>query len=304
MSRKSASPSLSTSARIEEPLRRFRAFDLTIDSEFDLPGAVEVDGGAGAADIVILGGHATLAGATASLGPYRMAGNRVEFTAPGVGRYLIDAGAKIVVEADPGGDRDMLAALLIATALPAALWMRGDMAIHACGAVPVGASGAIAVTAPSGGGKSTLLATWAEAGAAVVADDVVRLSATDAVVTASGLPGGCFLPLPDSDERRFLAFSSDQMVASATLKALVQLDFAPGPPRLERLDSLAAVQLLLAARHRPKVPTLLGKNGALLATCGLLARKVAMYRLTVERGGARTIIDELARLATSTDTEI
>lgn len=280
-------------------MQRYRAFDLIVDSAFDLPGAVEVDASAGSPDILIVPGNATLPDATTSLAPYRMLGEMVEFTAAGVGRYLIDAGARITVEAEPGGDREMLIALLIATALPAALWMRGDMAIHACAAVPVGAAGAIAVTAPSGGGKSTLLAAWAEAGAGVVADDVVRLSVADGIITAGGLPGGCFLPLPDSDDRGFLTFPRDQIMASAPLKALVQLDFAPGSPRLKRLDPLAALQLLIAARHRPKVPTLLGKNGALLATCGLLAPKVAMYRLTIERGGANTIVDRLISLATA-----
>lgn len=304
MSRKSGSPSPSTSVLTEQQLGRFRAFDLIVDSAFEVPGAVEVDGGAGVADIVIVAGDARLVEATASLGPYRLFGDAIEFTAAGIGRYLIAAGSRITVEAEPGGDRDMLVALLIATALPAALWMRGDMAIHACAVVPQGASGAIAVTAPSGGGKSTLLECWAEAGAAVVADDVIRLSDADGVVSASGLPGGCFLPLPGSDDRRFLAFPSEQSIASAPLKALVQLDFAPGPPRLERLDPLAALQLLIAARHRPKVPTLLGKNGALLATCGLLARKVAMYRLTIERGGARNIVDRLSGLATADMMEI
>lgn len=284
-------------------MKRYRAFDLIVDSAFDLPGAVEVDVGVGAADISIVPGNAILSDATASLAPYRLSGDSVEFTAVGVGRYLIDAGTRIIVEEEPGGDREMLIALLIATALPAALWMRGDMAIHACAVMPPGASGAIAVTAPSGGGKSTLLQCWAEAGAAVVADDVMRLSDADGVVTASGLPGGCFLTLADSDDRHFLAFPPEQHMASAPLKALVQLDFAPGPPRLERLDALAALQLLIAARHRPKVPTLLGKNGALLATCGLLARKVAMYRLTIERGGAQTIVDRLSGLATAEMTE-
>ena len=280
-------------------MQRYRAFDLVVDSAFDLPGAVEMDESAGSPDILIVPGNATLPNATASLAPYRLSGNAVEFTAAGVGRYLIETGARITVEAEPGGDHDMLIALLIATALPAALWMRGDMAIHACAAVPVGEAGAIAVTAPSGGGKSTLLECWAEAGAAVVADDVVRLSGLDGILTASGLPGGCFLPLPDSDDRRFLAFPPGQIMASAPLKTLIQLDFAPGPPRLERLDALAALQLLIAARHRPKVPTLLGKNGTLLATCGLLARKVAMYRLTIERGGAHNIVDRLISLATA-----
>lgn len=279
-------------------MRRYRAFDLIVDSAFDLPGAVEVDAGAGAPDLSIVPGDAALADATGTIEPYRLAGDVIEFTAAGVGRYLMEAGSRITVEAEPGGDRQMLIALLIATALPAALWMRGDMAIHACAVVPAGAGGAIAVTAPSGGGKSTLLQCWAEAGAAVVADDVVRLSEADGIVSASGLPGGCFLPLPGSDDRRFLDFPPGQSIASAPLEALIQIDFADGAPRLERLDPLAALQLLIAARHRPKVPTLLGKNGALLATCGLLASKVAMYRLTIERGGAHNIVDRLSGLAT------
>jgi hypothetical protein len=284
-------------------VKRYRAFDLIIESAFDLPGAVEIETSLSLPDILIDPGNAALPNETASLAPYRLFGGAIEFTAARVGRYLIEAGSHITVEAEPGGDREMLTALLIATALPAALWMRGDMAIHACAVVPLGASGAIAVTAPSGGGKSTLLAAWAEAGAAVVADDVVRLSDADGIVTASGLPGGCFLPLPDSDDRHFLAFPPEQGIASAPLKALVRLDFAPGPSRLERLDTLAALQLLIAARHRPKVPTLLGKNGALLATCVLLARKVAMYRLTIERGGAPMIVDRLSGLATADTTE-
>lgn len=283
-------------------MKRYRAFDLIVDSIFALPGAMEIDARGAAPDIVIVAGNAALATATASIGPYRTAGNSIEFTAPGVGRYLLNAG-QIIVEAEPDGDRAMLIALLLATALPAVLWMRGDIAIHACAAVPHRGTGAIAVTAPSGGGKSTLLAAWAESGAGVIADDVVRLSPTDALAKASGLPGGCFLPVTGTGDRHFITFPSDRRIAQAPLTALVRLEFAPGAPRLERLDAISAIQLLIAARHRPKVPTLLGKSGAVLNYCGLLAREVAMYRLTVERGGAQTVVDGLARLATSTDTE-
>ncbi len=261
-----------------------RAFGLIIDTGFDLPGAIAVDPAVAeliAPDVVIAEGAAELTDATATLSPYALAGDRLLFTADGVARYLCCGGSHIAVAPQPPLDAEHVSALLIATALPALLWMRGRYVLHAATFVPRGSDGAIAITAPSGGGKSTLLAEALRRGAQMIADDALSLDTTGPSLHGSGLVGGYHLP-NGNGQRRFIAVDIAQGRPTAPLETLVILGRSgDGPPHLARLAPVPAFEALLAARHRPRVPTLIADPRTHLAQTGLLAQRLAIYRLTV-----------------------
>ncbi len=261
-----------------------RAFGLNIDTAFDLPGAIAMDPAVAehiTVDVVIAEGAAELADATAVRAPYALARDRLLFTADGVARYLCSGGNRIAIAPHLPLDAEHISALLIATALPALLWMRGRYVLHAAAFVPRGADGAIAISAPSGGGKSTLLAEALSRGAHMIADDALSLDTTGPSLNGSGLAGGYCLP-DGSITRHFVAVDTAHAHPSAPLETLVILDRSGhGPPQLERLTAVAAIEALLAARHRPRVPTLTADPRAHLAQTGLLAQRLAIYRLTV-----------------------
>jgi len=105
---------------------------------------------------------------------------------PRAGRYLISADGTEIVAALPQRS-SWPWELLFAQALPIAAAIRGLEVLHASAVAIDGA--AIAITAASGHGKSTLAAALIRGGAEFVADDVVALEATpDGVVAHPGAP--------------------------------------------------------------------------------------------------------------------
>ncbi len=182
---------------------------------------------------------------------------------------------RIIVNAAPGADAQHLAEMLIATALPALLWARGGIVLHAAAAIFPGSQSAVAVAGASGAGKSMWLAQAVAAGARIVADDAVHLEVVDDLVTVSGLPGGWFQRYgSDESERRFQAVSSAQQCMQAPLGALTVLDRG----KAETLSGLDAVVALLRHRHRPRVPELLGLDLKVLSDIGRIAQLLQVFR--------------------------
>lgn len=258
-------------------VERLRAFGLRIHSDVHVPGGL-ADAGGDAPEIVVRRGRIGSRYDGAADGPYRLGAAGLSFEAPGVARYAVET-ASIVVEALPDADDEAVSALLVATALPAMLWLRGRFVVHACAFVPKGWDRAIAITAPSGGGKSTLLHQAALRGAAVVADDVLCVEADAGGAIGSGLAGGYFLG--PGDGRAFRA--ADRSLPTAPIAALVDLAMGEDQPTFERADPQAAVALLMHARHRPRVPRLLGRLAGTLDAAALLARRLPIYRMTTGR---------------------
>jgi len=247
-------------------------------------------------DIDIVLGDAALAGPARALGPYRLAGDALLFEMAGVARYRCEAGARITVQPATGALESAVTGYLIATALPALLWMRGDIVLHMAAVVLPGMSGAIALGGASGSGKSTILHQLVAAGVHAVADDTicVRFDGQDPMV--SGLCGGYFLA--DADVRTFRTVPPEQCLSSARLAGIVML----GPRRssgiaaFRALKGVSAFEMLLAGRHRPRVPTLLGRNAALSPVLARLAGNLPIHRWNRLEGQREVDPQDLARL--------
>lgn len=270
-----------------------RAFALHFVSRCVIPGAVRVEPEGPAPALTIAAGEARLDDVTVAADPYRFraasasAGAALLFSAPGVARYLCRPDQGIAIMADPAADEEHVAALLIATALPALMWMRGGYMLHAAAFVPPGQSHAIAISAPSGGGKSTLLAAALSRGARIVADDSLCLRTSEGMIIGSGLPGGYFTP-----DRRFTPAAAEAQTDCAPVSTLVILDRSgDAPPHIERLAGIAALEALLGARHRPTVPVLVETRARHLATSSELVRHLRIFRLHAGTADPATTLD-------------
>lgn len=267
--------------------RRFVGYDCVIESDIDIFGADPC--GADGADLPDI--RVTAQPALSISAPdaciYRWTGEYLDFQPPGVGRFRCRDGDSIEVVATPGADPEMIRALLIATALPALLWMRGAFVLHAAAVLLPGQDRALAIAGPSGAGKSTLVGQLIARGAHLIADDTVRLSlAEDGAVSASGLPGGYFIRNDGDAERAFREAPAEKRRRRAPLGALVFLSRHPeSASSITGLSAVGTVERLLANRHRPKVVDILGRQVSVLRDCASIAHRVLAYDWRREENG-------------------
>ncbi len=280
------SPSLSPN----RPAARCIAYGYAVRTTLPLPGAIARTGDGAAIDIEVI--EAPVSGGGAIDGPYQRVPGGVIFTARNVARYLCTA-TSISIERNAGVSDERVAGLLIATALPACLWMRGEIVLHAAAVVLPGATRAVAILGASGSGKSTLLHALVARGARVLADDSLCVSPGAA---GRGLAGGYFL---GSEPRIFHAVRPEQSLLSAPLAAAIILDLprSSGVAVISRLEPLAAFQALLDHRHRPRIPAVLGLEAGLLPRLASLAQMLPVHRWQRREGRAALGAEELTLLA-------
>jgi len=186
---------------------------------------------------------------------------------------------RIDVAVDGQASLQDLGELLVANALPALLWQQGAFMLHAaCVRLPDGPS--VAIAGHSGAGKSRLAAHLIAAGAELIGDDSLALSATDQGIAAKGLPGGWFARNADNTERHFKLAAPGLMRGECQLDLLVVL----GEDRSEaaRFSPIAAIEQLLLNRHRPQVPLLLGRQAEVLAQAATIARRLPTSCLSAQ----------------------
>lgn len=248
-------------------------FDRLLDTDRPIPGALSVPVGAEEPGGVRIRWRPAVPPLD-DLPIWTREGQSLRFVAPGVARYRCAAHAIEVTPFD-GADPDLVDALLIATALPTSQWLAGAFVLHAAALVPRADARAIAIAGASGRGKSRTAAALLDKGAALVADDSIAVRWDDALPRCAGLAGGYHLAASGDGERRFHPLPPDRTRRSALLGAVIVLmdEGATG-----RLDGVAAVEALLANRHRPNAPRHAGLEPRRLADAARLARSVPIYR--------------------------
>jgi hypothetical protein len=194
------------------------------------------------------------------------------FSVPKVARYLCTPGSIAITplgRADPA----LVKALLIATALPALLWVEGAFVLHAAAVVPPEGRSALAIAGKSGSGKSRLTAALIAQGGTLIADDSVAVRWRGDCAVGSGLAGGYHLGDADVEDRPF--HPAARTARYAPLGAVVILG---DHPRAGPLGPAEATGLLLAQRHRANVPRHLGSEPRALADAVRLARAAPVYK--------------------------
>ncbi len=272
-------------------MQRLNGYGLRLASQLPVPGAV-ADAGDAPPEIMI----ALEPPAPTEAGPvYAPTPDGLQFICSGVGTYRISADA-IAVVPDPDAAPGSVSGMPVATALPALLWLRGRLVLHAAAArLPGG--GAVAIAGGTGSGKSTVLAQLVDAGAALVGDDTIAFDA-DTGRCASGLAGGWFAGAGDDGRRTFVEATPGRACASAAIGAILVLDARDaGDGSVVRLDPVAAVTHLLASLHRPRVPALLGRAGDTLHHATLLAGQIPLYSWRRRKGSAILTLAEFEMLA-------
>lgn len=147
---------------------RYRAYELSIDSQLELPG-LPPDAAGGPPDVEVVEGD--LADADMACAED---GSRIGAYYFDVARFLLDGGRRIVVDVRRDVGEEEVVARLLGEIFATLLRQRGLLVLHACAVERDGR--AVAVVGESGWGKSTLAEAFCQRGYALVTDDVMAVS--------------------------------------------------------------------------------------------------------------------------------
>lgn len=217
-------------------------------------------------------------------------------TAPGVARFCISGGRRIIVDADPAASDRNVRLYLLGSAMGALLHQRSILPLHA-NAIALDGS-AVAFLGHSGAGKSTLAAAFHDRGRSVLSDDVCALvRAGPTFVAQPGIPR---LRLwrdaversgrrTDEYERAFdtldkytVGTDSGARATAMPLKAIyLLLRGADGQDvQIGRLSGVAAVRALMENTYRGNFIQKIGDPGGHLQACLALVAAVPLFALS------------------------
>lgn len=276
--------------------RQYFGYGMRIRSDVPLLGASLVDDlplseeMRAAAELRVRVGQITEAEPAKTLGIYSLRADGLLADVPDVARYLCLRKGGLWVDRVRDAHPQDVHDLLIATALPAMLWLQGQgVVIHAATFMLPNTHAAIAIAGASGMGKSTVLQGLLERGATVVGDDTAWVTERHGRPWVSGLPGCVRARVHRSPllhgsavhgDRQEIAVPVAQQVTGAELAGVCVLERTLDAPTaaFDRIHGVEALYSLIAHLHRPRVPRLLGRDENVLQYCAQLASRVGVYR--------------------------
>ena len=267
-------------------MQRRIGFDRVIEADHVIPGTIASGGALCDARTIRVTRHPVSGPWLEDRPIWSRAGDTLDYSAAGIARYRCTR-ASVLVEPVADARTGWVEALLVATALPAVLWMQGAFVLHASAIVPAGQDRALAIAGRSGSGKSRLAAAFLQRGAGLVADDSIAIERIGDPF-CSGLCGGYHLGTPGTDDRPFHRLPPHRVRRSAPLAAIVVLDEHARAPA--RLSGVEAVRALLMHRHRAAVPYQYGLEAEVLRDAAHLARRVTIA--SVPSGDADRLLDD------------
>ena len=231
-------------------LHRYRLHGLRLASEFPLPELPETRDDA--AEVVFKLGHVPETiphiGATTEGG--LISEHRALITVPNVAKYLVEQGFSVTVELAADADLGLMRFYLLGAASVSLLFQRGEFPFHA--AAVRRDDGAIALLGFSMAGKSTLCGALSQRGWQLLTDDrlllrksergylavpsVPVLNLTTASADSIGIGEDRLLRSTTNYGKRIYRGSEQYDTGSASLRALVFLEWEPGATRIERLE--------------------------------------------------------------------
>jgi hypothetical protein len=233
-----------------------------------------------------------IASAVAKSGTY----NEILLDIPAVARFLLRAGKEILMDLAPSADDDEVLSYLLGVVFGVLCHQRGITPLHAS-AIDI-ADGCVAFVGASGAGKSTLIATLAQQGHEIIADDVCFLQlGTNGEVQA--WPGISRIRLWE-DTRAALGFDGPGVerevhgdnkyfvpvcpprnpTQSRLLRRVYQLHRVPnGIAKVTRLHGADAVEALMQNVYPPSLAPLCYQRHAFIA-CAAASRGAPVFRFS------------------------
>lgn len=270
----------------------YSVFGLVIASEMTLaelePAAAGVE-----PDVVVRRGSIDVPEAISG---YSVAGGGTLLTVPRVGRYMINNGREVLIDAAEGASERNVRLFLLGSAFGALLHQRGLLPLHA-NAIEIDGK-AVAFSGHSGAGKSTMAAWFHDRGRRILADDVCvigfdragralaypgipRLRLWREALVASGRDAEAFDRSFDDMDKYDVPTDREAPLRPLPLAAIYLLRKAEGeeaPAEVTRLMGVEAVDTLVSNTYRGGYLRTIGRTGDHLAACLRIARAVPVFR--------------------------
>ncbi len=217
------------------------------------------------------------------------------FRVPDVAFYHVLDGREIRVAPDTGADPGLVRLFTIGSAMGMALHQRGALVLH--GAAVARNGRARIIVGDSGAGKSTLAARLGRAGCAVFGDDTMAIwdwpdgrgkwlwpgsrvfKLWSDSLTALGLSPEGLVPLGNRADKYYVPDPAPAVFEGAKLSEILVLEAGAGPPRVEPLEGLRALEAAARHTYRPEYVGLMGRETPHFAQCAALVREVPVRRL-------------------------
>ena len=219
--------------------------------------------------------------------------DRALITVPNVAKFLVERGFSVTVELAANADVGLMRFYLLGAASVSLLFQRGEIPFH--GGAARKDNGALALLGFSMAGKSTLCGALSQRGWQLLTDDrlllrksergylavpsVPVLNLTTASAHSIGLREDRLLRSTTNYSKRIYRGSKRHLPESASLRALIFLEWHAGATCIEGVDSFEALTCLREQVNYESHLRVLGREDAFFELATSLALTVPAYRL-------------------------